>query len=361
MMVNTRRASAFIAAGRLFAALSPLALIGACGGDPFDRLVSPGDAASPDQESGTSGPDGGTRDATTGTDRDARTEDIVTADRRDATARDAPDVIIVDAGDAVAPDVQDVVTVDARDATALDARDATALDVSVRDAGIVVDVTVLDMRPPGESICYGPFATRRICEGFELPNIPPVWTANTRDGTVTRVGDPTFRGAGALEGSSTATGGEGFVSRPGLGAITSGSAYLTARVRVPAAVPLIGVTTLALFGGPGGISVLLMDHGLAVVVKAQASVPAVVVTGSYIMQRDVWHCMQLAIAISDTEGSVRLTVDDQVAVDGRGLNTAPSGGFEAALAGVIYSDVVQQPIRIWIDELAADNAPIPCP
>jgi hypothetical protein len=280
-------------------------------------------------------------------------------DTRDAITVDKPDVVTPDAHDsATAADVHDAVTLDVRDVALVDARQ----DLFVSDARLD-DATVVDMRPPGDSLCYGPFAARRICEGFELPTIPPIWTANVRDGTVTRVAAPTFRGLGALEGSALASGGVGFVSRPGLGGLASGSVYISARVRVPAGVPLAGVTTLGVFGASGGISVLLMDIGLAVVVRA-TSAPEVVVTGGanpYVLQRDVWHCVQLAVGISGTDGSVRLTVDGLLAVEGGTLNTAPSGGFDAALAGVIYSDAQQQPIRVGIDELVADHSAIPCP
>jgi hypothetical protein len=364
---------------RTLVALWTTGLAGACGGS-FSAIDNPSDAGRPDEESGTRSSDGGARDTAANADADAAardaavldardvvvavdTHDVVTVDGRDAATIDVLDAGTADVHDAASPDVHDAVMPDVRDVTTVDARDAAPQDAPVSDAGLR-DATVLDVRPPGDSLCYGPFAARRICEGFELPTIPPIWTANTRDGTVSRVASPTFRGLGSLEGSALASGGEGFVSRPGLGAVASGSVYLTARVRVPVGVPLAGVTALGLFGASGGVSVLLMDIGLAVVVRAQTSLPEVVVTGGanpYVLQRDVWHCVQLAIGISDSDGSVRLTVDDQLAVEGRTLNTAPSGGFDAALAGVIYSDAQQQPIRVWIDELVADNSPIPCP
>jgi hypothetical protein len=223
----------------------------------------------------------------------------------------------------------------------------------------------VDAGRPGDSACYGLLGARLICEGFEASVIPGIWGPTTMNGSATRVGSPAYRGLGALEGRITAAGGKGFIGRPGLGARTSGSLYLRAYLYVGAGPPLRGLTALGLFGPTGGVSVLLMDAGVAVVLQPKgAGIEEVVVTASanpYVIPRNAWRCAQFEIGIgAATTGTVRVLVDGQLAVERAGLNTLPVGGYDAVLAGVIYSDPQQEPIQVVVDELVADTSPIPC-
>jgi hypothetical protein len=119
-------------------------------------------------------------------------------------------------------------------------------------------------------------------------------------------------------------------------------------------------------GAPyGGVSIVLKDTGAEVDLHPVApgnnpifirADPPVVLT------RDTWHCIQLEVGVSATQGSVLLRVDNRIAaMSTEPMVTLPSTGYRNASAGIVFSDPDQQPVQVFVDELIADDtAPIPC-
>jgi hypothetical protein len=249
--------------------------------------------------------------------------------------------------------------------------------VEARPADGPADGHVADVTPPPPDAgapdsapktgCQGALASALLCEGFEDVELPR-WQRLVSNGSVVRVTQPVLVGMGALEARSVARGGNGFMIAGGLGGKTSGTLHLRAHVRVPVGVALNGVTVLALgenHAPRGGISVVLADSGLLVVLKPRGQqAPEVIVAGSgptpFRIARDRWQCVQLQTVIGRGSGSVRLSVDGQVAVQSGGVDTLPAGGFEEVSVGMVYSTPDQTPIKIGVDELAVSANPLPC-
>jgi len=255
---------------------------------------------------------------------------------------------------------------DGGNGSAVEARPADSLaDGRVGDMAPLADAGAPDSAP--KTGCQGTLASALLCEGFEEPELAR-WQRLVSNGNVVRVTQPVLVGVGALEARSVANGGNGFMITGGLGGKTSGTLHLRAQVRVPAGAALNGVTVLALGENRaprGGVSVVLADSGLLVVLKPRgAQAPEVIVAGSgpapFRIARDRWQCVQLQTVIGRGSGSVRLSVDGQVAVQSAGVDTLPAGGFEDVSVGMVYSTPDQTPIRIGVDELAVSANPLPC-
>jgi hypothetical protein len=291
------------------------------------------------------------------------------------------DVVFVDWGDAASGDAQPGDGAGTRGGVipGADAAGDGAAETGggeARPTDVLADGRAADLAPPPpdagapdsapETGCQGALASALLCEGFEEPLLTR-WQRLVSNGNVVRVTQPVLVGMGALEARSVANGGNGFMITGGLGGKTSGTLHLRAHVRVPAGVALNGVTVLALGENRaprGGISVVLSDGGLLVVLKPRGQqAPEVIVAGGPTplrIARDRWQCVQLQTVIGRGSGSVRLSVDGQMAVQSGGVDTLPAGGFEEVSVGMVYSVPDQTPIRIGVDELAVSANPLPC-
>ncbi len=287
--------------------------------------------------------------------------------QRDATTADRDDAGTVRPEDASSsdgdpPDTEKPDAAPAED-SGTGASDASAAeDATMPDAGPVVPIV-----PVGESACYTWLADRLVCEGFETtPRDPPWWTIE-QSGELTHTGTRTHVGIGAIAARSLVSGGNAFVGRVAYPNLTAGTIYLRSYVYVPSGVPLQGVIVHGLSeeSAPhGGVSIRLEDTGVSLDLHPRgpgvmplfiSAAPAIV------FPRDQWNCLQLQLTISASQGSVRLTVNGQVAAASTGpLATLPASGYRGVSAGIVYSVPDQLPVQLFVDEVVADTAPIPC-
>jgi hypothetical protein len=220
--------------------------------------------------------------------------------------------------------------------------------------------------PVGESRCYDTFENQPVCEGFEQPLKEPWWEAGL-DGTVRLQSARTYVGDGALAARAM-MGQARFVGRTQWpNGLKSGSIHLRAYVYVPASAVIDTVVVLGMseIDAPfGGVTVAVKDVGLALDVHPEGAGKNVVLVSPptpFHLPRDRWNCMQLAIGVSATQGSVQLKVNGVVAVESPvPLSTLPVMGFKGMSAGLIYTDPSQPSVEVFIDELVAGTAPIPC-
>jgi hypothetical protein len=220
--------------------------------------------------------------------------------------------------------------------------------------------------PVGESACYDKFQSRLACEGFEAELAAP-WWPGLELGAVSRSARPTHVGDGALRAVTTAANGHAFAGRPTFARLTSGTMYLRSYVFVPSGVPLNGVVVHGMseeLAPYGGVSILLSDQRLKLDVHPEGpGVNPVFVDGEsgLTLPRDRWNCLQMQVSISPTGGAVRLSVNGKVAVESVGtLRTLPASGYWGITAGIVYMDPKQAPLELFVDEVVADLAPIPC-
>ena len=220
--------------------------------------------------------------------------------------------------------------------------------------------------PVGESRCYDTLKARPACLGFEQAIMEPWWEAGL-GGTVALTGTRTYVGDGALVAHAM-EGQARFIGRLEYPAgLKSGSIYLRSYVYVPSSAVLDTVVVLGMseIDSPfGGITVALKAEGTALDVHPEgAGKNAILVTPAtpFHLPRNRWNCVQLTIGISATQGTVQLKVNGTVAVQNETpMATLPGAGYKGLSAGIIYTDPLQPAIDIYVDELVADTAPIPC-
>jgi len=350
----------------LRAILILVAVSGGCDPGVFDVL----DRSAPD--GGSSRPEDGTSADPSQSPDAANTRPPVPAAGAEATPADAGSSVWLP--DAAQPDA----SLDAR-APAPDARSeptdsgappATDADSKPSDTAMLDDAARPDAAPPvpvGDSACYLELAARLLCEGFETELEDPPWYPVEQLGEIASIGMPTRRGIGALAARAYDSGGHGFVGRAALPDLKVGTLYLRSYLFVPSGTPLIGVAVHGLSeeNEPyAGISIVLRDEAFLVDVHTVApGVDPVFVstTPPVTVRRNHWSCLQLEIAISATQGSVKLSVDGEIAA----ASTAPiatllAAGYHGVSAGVVYTDSDQPAIELFVDELVADTSPIPC-
>ena len=285
--------------------------------------------------------------------------DAMTPDRGDAGAVSGEDASS-SGGDPPGTDTPDGAAAEDSGTGASDAR--VVEDAAMPDAGPVVPVV-----PIGESACYTWLADRLVCEGFETtPRDPPWWTIE-QSGELTHTGARTHVGIGAIAARSLVSGGNAFVGRVAYPNLTEGTIYLRSYVYVPSGVPLQGVIVHGLSeerAPYGGVSIRLEDTGVSLDLhpRGPGVTPLFITAAPAIaLPRDQWNCLQLQLTISASQGSVRLTVNGQVAAASTGpLATLPASGYRGVSAGIVYSVPDQLPVQLFVDEVVADTAPIPC-
>jgi hypothetical protein len=220
--------------------------------------------------------------------------------------------------------------------------------------------------PVGDSRCYDTFVNRPVCLGFEEPLEEPWWEAGA-GGTVNLISSRTYVGDGALSARAMA-GQARFVGQMAYPAgLRSGSVYMRAYVYVPstAVIDTVVVMGMSETDAPfGGVTVALKAEGTALDVHPLGAgvMPVLVMPATpFHVPRDLWNCMQLSIGIGGAaQGSVELRVNGTLAVQNGSIATLPGLGYRGLSAGLLYTDPLQPAIEVYVDEVVADTAPIPC-
>jgi len=193
-----------------------------------------------------------------------------------------------------------------------------------------------------------------LCEDFESG----VDRWPTQVGTTNVVMSPVYDGTLALAGSI-----QGYPDAAYIGiAIPALTPQTSLHVRAWLFVPT-GFTAehinLINVEGPNfeGVSIYLTLGSLAVYrnTPQQGSVAGPAVA------RDGWSCVELALGIADTDGTIELRVADQIVATGTGLDTKPTGGFSTLKVGVPFSGTAQSgPATVYVDDIVVDVTPIGC-
>jgi hypothetical protein len=273
-----------------------------------------------------------------------------------------------DAGDATSPGAGERDASGAGSGSDGGGRDAGGQDGPLSDSGRPAD-SAIDSAPPGDSRCYDRFATRLMCEGFEIAQLPAPWNRAEEGGAVTRAATPRpHLGLGALAARVTSSGSHAFALRPVFPSLTSGRIFLRSYVYVASGVALNGfiIHGMSEENEPyGGVSVLVEDSGYQLDVHPRGpGVSPIFIRSEPPVQvvRDRWVCLQLELTIHATMGAVTLRVDGAIAAQStQPLATLPASGYRGVSGGIVYTDPMQAtPLQVYVDEFVADTANIPC-
>jgi hypothetical protein len=217
----------------------------------------------------------------------------------------------------------------------------------------------------GADECAGAHAGAIVCSGFESA-LELEWpdTAISGDVTLERTESRAHSGSGSLHTTSSAAESLAVITRS-FQPLTSGELHFRAQLYVPAAVMTNTMNLFFVGQEPSpnppepffGIDFNL-EAGAAQLFSPQWS-PART-TGTTTIPRDRWFCFRARISISDSDGVVEVFVDDQLAVELRGVDTLPGAGVRRFRAGIDWSSAQEEFFEVFIDDLVVDTAPLDC-
>lgn len=193
-----------------------------------------------------------------------------------------------------------------------------------------------------------------LCEDFEagLGRWP------TQMGTTNLVTSPVYAGTGALASSIQVYPQIAYIGMDMPALASETSLHVRARVFVPSASSVGHINLINLdASATEGVSIYLTATEIAVYrsTPEQGSVTAP------LLARDQWLCVELALGVADTAGTIELRVADQVVANGSGFDTRPTGGFSAVKVGIPYSSTLQSgPVDVDLDNIVVDVTPIGC-
>lgn len=193
-----------------------------------------------------------------------------------------------------------------------------------------------------------------LCEDFEAG----VGRWPMQVGTTNIVMSPVYGGAGALAGSIQGHPEAAYIGMSLPTLTPQASLYVRARFFVPSGFSADHINLLNLDASISeGVSMYLTLGSIAVYrnTPEQGSVKGTA------LPRDAWSCVELALGVADTGGTIELRVDDEVVATGTDLDTRPTNGFQDLKVGIPFSGVPQSgPATVYIDDIVIDVTPIGC-
>lgn len=170
-------------------------------------------------------------------------------------------------------------------------------------------------------------------------------------------------GSWSFAARTTSAGQQAAVVSQQLGGVASGELWARTWVYVPSGQMIDGLIPLSVGNGITGWVHALVGPGsqLTLVVGSNTggAVPeAYPATMTY--PTDAWFCLRLRVAISDA-GSAQLYLGDTaIAMSTSGIDTLPAGDYESVIAGIGYSLPAQQPVEIYVDDVAVHTSTLGC-
>lgn len=198
-----------------------------------------------------------------------------------------------------------------------------------------------------------------LCEDFEGAGFSAQWGGGSVDTT------SAFANSGSVAGQITASpDGRQQLSYVSPTPLTDGMLAIRAFVRLPAADAveewsiLFEIVGNAQPGSERSSLDLRNQAGLLFVTFLSAGAD---LFGNDLLTPGAWTCVELRIALSNTEGSVELRIDDQtVLVNGPGVDTVPVDGVARIGVGAVAAPTHAGDTTYAFDDIVIARAPVGC-
>jgi hypothetical protein len=234
-------------------------------------------------------------------------------------------------------------------------RDSGPSDAGSTDAGPAIDGGFdagLDSTGCDDVLAGGLF-----CDGFEGSDLITGWELDREDmGVTSLVADPVYRGAGAMSASTSAATGVAAVTSTLASAVSEGDLWARAYFYVPSGPALALATVLIFYGDDDGYGAQFREtYG------AWMGTPTgrVVSPGGMPVPRDRWFCYELHVVVG-AAGSIEVFASGEQVIAMSGIPTLPTGGLHTITAGLEFTVDTQEPLTIYVDEVAAGPTRLPC-
>jgi hypothetical protein len=207
--------------------------------------------------------------------------------------------------------------------------------------------------------CTTRFVDALLCSGFEADE-GPYWSLEANDGQVEILDGEAHGGVSALRAEVTSGGGSATAYRS-FTPVGSGDLWVRMHVRVPTPGALRAINLLALEHEGSdvfGVDVNATSNGRFEVFLTEAGTfaPDPEVRAPV----DVWACLELHVVPSNTDGTVELFVDEQLAVSATGIDSFPDGAYDRLRVGLDWTDRAQGRVYVFVDDVVVALARVGC-
>lgn len=193
-----------------------------------------------------------------------------------------------------------------------------------------------------------------LCEDFE--GDLGAWSTHGTTAIQTSI---VHGGAAALASSTPGQPESAWVLRSIPSLSTATTVHVRAWLYAPSSVDVQHMNAVDLYNQPGaeGVTAHFFSNRLDFFIDTST----VTGYGGQPIGRDRWFCVEYALTIADSGGTVEMRVDDQIVIAENMIDTLPAGGFEHIVTGIPYSGAAQvNPATIYTDDVVVDVAPIGC-
>ncbi|MDQ2644115.1 MAG: polysaccharide lyase [Myxococcota bacterium] len=202
-----------------------------------------------------------------------------------------------------------------------------------------------------------------VCSGFERPDLSE-WdeTIVYSSGAIRQTEENPRSGHGSLLATTEYNESAAAVSAE-FSPVTDGDLYLRMYIYLPSEFDTMTTNVLFLGDAPAPDPFKGVDFNFeagAPEIFSPESDPVRYTSTTLTIPRDVWFCYQVELGVSEDAGTVRISVDGQVALDQGGLDTLPVGGVHLLRAGVDWSSKQMTPFAIYLDDLVLSRSPVDC-
>lgn len=212
--------------------------------------------------------------------------------------------------------------------------------------------------------CKTSLARAIACASFEARDVAAAWTEATilDAGALERTTERAHTGRGALRATSEGAGSVAVVAAE-FPPVRSGTLYLRASLYVPSDVATETINIFFVGSTPApdpftGIDVNLEDGALQIF---SPQLDPARRTGERAIPRDRWFCFRMTLDVSDDAGAIELFIGEESALRVEAIDTLPPEGVRLLRAGVDWSSAQTSRFEIYMDDIALDDEPLPCP
>jgi hypothetical protein len=197
-----------------------------------------------------------------------------------------------------------------------------------------------------------------VCSGFEDDG--DGWTLETERGGWFEATCPTPRtGSRCLVASVDSGGGAAARAWQRHPPIGSGMLYARAHLLVDGDVEIDGINVMALDAAGSNVygpDLNLVDGGNLEVYLEEASLPSATIGP---VPRGQWVCLQLAVLIDETNGSV-VAGYNSTTMERQGIDTFPDGAYDYVAVGLDWTSSRQGAATVAIDDVVVATSPLSC-